>query len=131
MTNQLILDLDAPARPARPAAVRHSTKAVFQPASSLIEASRFALKYTYRGRSYLVRGNYHLTKASYLADDQISRIVDYVSVDRIFTYRNGGYAYIPVLKTEEMQLSSAVSETLKDPYCNPYLTVVYDREVAR
>ncbi len=131
MTDQLILDLDAPARPARPEAVRHSTKAVFQPASSLIEASKFALKFTYRGRSYLVRGAYHLTRASYLTDEQISRVVDYVSIDRIFTFRNGGYTYIPVLKTEEMQLSAAVSAVLKDPYCNPYLTVVFDRELAR
>lgn len=133
MTNQLILDLDAPARPvrqARPETVRSANKVIYHAESSLIESSRFSMKFTYRGRSYLVKGSYHLTSASHLADDQVSRVVDYVAIDRILSFRNGGYSYMPVLKTEEVALSTAVSATLKDPYSNPYLTLVYDRAAA-
>lgn len=131
--SQLSLDLDAPASPVRSLrteAVRMGGRIIFHAESSLIEASRFALKFSFHGRSFLVRGTYHTTRSSYLTDDQVSRVVDFISVESIQAYRNGTYSFAHLLKSEEVQLTEAVTRTLKDPYANPYLTLVHERATA-
>ena len=103
--DQMVIDFDRPQameRPTRVDAVRSSGKAVFHPESSNFEASRFGLKFSYRGGTYLVRGT-------------------------IRTYRNGGYIPSRLNKQEEVELTRATYAAVKDPYTNPFITVAHAR----
>ena len=130
MTSQLSIDFDTPSRTVRASAVRNRSRVEYHAESSLIELNRYSIKLSFNNRSYMVRGVYHITQVSHLRDDQISRIVDYVGVDRIFTYRNGQYIVVPLLRAEESHIVSAVKDILKDPYNNAFLTVSHDRSGA-
>lgn len=128
--NQMVIDFDRPQvveRPTRVDAVRTSGKAVFHPESSNFEASRFGLKFSYHGGTYLVRGTYHMSVLSHLTDDQVSRVVNFISIDSIRTYRNGGYIPSRLNKHEEVELTRATYSAVKDPYTNPYITTAHAR----
>ena len=128
MTPQLHIDFDTSTeRIARPSMVKEHSKVVFHEDASLIEGTRFALKLSYKSRSYLVRGVYHITNTSHFRDDTISRVVDYVQIEQIATFRNGQYIQMPILKSEEAELTLAAKDILANPYNNPFLTLRFDR----
>jgi hypothetical protein len=72
-----------------------------------------------------------MSQVNQFMDESLSRIVDYVHIDRILTYRNGQYVHIPVLKNEEIYLLHTTKEILKNPYSNPFLTLRFDRAVEK
>jgi hypothetical protein len=126
----MAIDFDHPQisnRQTRVDAVRGAGRAIFHPESSNFEASRFGLKFSFRGGTYLVRGTYHTTVMSHLTDDQVFRAVDFVSIDPIRTYRNGGYIPSRLSKHEEVELTRATYAAVRDPYTNPFLTVMHNR----
>jgi hypothetical protein len=130
---QLSIDFDAPivlniTRQAQTAKVRART-AIYHPESSQLEKSRYSLKFSISGRSYEVKGTYHIVEFSASMDDSLARVVDYTHIDKIFTYRNGAYAHMPVVKTDELYLIHAVKEALTDAYTNPFLSQHTPREV--
>lgn len=130
---QLSIDFDAPIetallREAQTAKVRPRT-ATYHSESSQLEKSRYSLKFSISGRSYEVRGTYHIAEFSASMDDSLARVVDYTHVDKILTYRNGIYAHMPVAKTDELYLIHAAKEILSDAYVNPFLTDHTGREV--
>ncbi len=129
--SQLFIDFDStsPVRSARTGEVRAQSKIQYHADASSIESSRFALKMSLRSRSFLVKGVYHVTNVSQFMDESLARIVDYVHIDRVFTYRNGQYADLPVLKNEEIYIMKATKEILQDPYNNPFLTLQHERAV--
>lgn len=127
---QMTIDFDHPKiinRHTRVDAIRGAGKAIFHSESSNIESSRFGLKFSFRGGTYLVRGTYHMTAMSHLTDDQMTRVVDFVSFDPIRTYRNGGYIPSRLSKQEEVELTRATYIAVKDPYINPFLTTSHER----
>jgi hypothetical protein len=131
-TAQLSIDFDAPTpktvtRQPQTDKVR-ARVAQFHPDSSQIEASRYALKFSISGRSYEVRGVYHLAEFSASMDDSLARVVDFVHVDKVLTYRSGAYLHLAVQKTDELYLIHATRETLADAYLNPFLTSQSTRE---
>jgi hypothetical protein len=71
---------------------------------------------------------YHLAEFSASMDDSLARVVDFVHVDKVLTYRSGAYLSLPVQKTDELYLIHATRETLADAYFNPFLTSKYTRE---
>lgn len=128
--HQMSIDFDAPRmtdRRTRVDAVRTAGKALFHPETSNIEASRFGLKFSLHGGTYLVRGNYHMAVTSHLTDDQVYRVVDFVAIESIRTYRNGGYVPSRLSKHEEVELTRATYAAIKDPYVNPFLTSTHTR----
>ena len=129
---QLSIDFDAPTpktvtRQPQTDKVR-SRVAIFHSDSSQIEQSRYTLKFSISGRSYEVRGVYHLAEFSASMDDSLARVVDFVHVDKVLTYRSGAYLHLPVQKTDELYLIHAARETLSDAYLNPFLTSKFARE---
>lgn len=68
-----------------------------------------------------------MTAMSHLTDDQISRVVDFISIDSIRTYRNGGYVPSRLSKQEEVELTRVTYTTVKDAYTNPFLTTSHAR----
>ena len=130
---QLSIDFDAPiasvvTRSAQTAKVRART-ATYHPESSTIETSRYSLKFSISGRSYEVRGIYHIAEYSASMDDSLARVVDFVHIDKVLTYRSGHYAHMPVQKTDELYLIHATKETIADAYINPFLAALSAREM--
>lgn len=64
---------------------------------------------------------------SYLTDDQMIRVVDFIAIDTIRTYRNGGYVPSRLIKQEEAELNRVTYATIKDAYTNPFLTTSHTR----
>lgn len=128
--DQMSIDFDTPRmsdRRTRVDAVRAAGKALFHPETSNFESSRFGLKFSLHGGTYLVRGSYHMTTTSHLTDDQIYRVVNFIAIESIRTYRNGGYVPSRLTKHEEVELTRATYAAVKDPYVNPFLTSSHTR----
>lgn len=68
-----------------------------------------------------------MTAMSYLTDDQIIRVVDFIAIDSIRTYRNGTYVPSRLFKQEEAELTRVTYATVKDAYMNPFLTTSQTR----
>lgn len=66
---------------------------------------------------------------SHLTDDQVYRVVDFASIDHILTYRSGDYVSARVLKHDEVELTAAANAVIRDPYVNPFLTIVHRRNL--
>ncbi|MFB0964237.1 MAG: hypothetical protein QMC36_00770 [Patescibacteria group bacterium] len=137
--NQLSLELEASARRYRNAPSlkdrdtvpdysqprHHETpkRNVFHPEGSYIGADRFALKVSHLGQAYLIQGGYHATVERSFSDGTVyAVIVDRVSVDRIYLYRNGSYVFVPISKHVSDRLSHVALEILKDPEHNRTLS---------
>ncbi len=137
--NQLSLELEATARRYRNAPslqdrdsvpdysrpVRHETpkRNVFHPEGSFIGDDRFALKVSHLGQAYLIQGGYHVrTERSFSDGTVYAVIVDRVSVDRIYLYRNGSYTFVPVSRNVADRLSHLAAEILKNPEHNRTLS---------
>lgn len=132
--NQLSLDLEATARrsyrrtpPLQERdsvpdfSQRHETpkRNVFHPEGSYIGSDRFALKISHLGQAYLIQGSYHAAVERSFSDGSVyAVVVDRVSVDRIYLYRNGAYVFVPISKHVADRLSHAALEILKDPEHN-------------
>ncbi|MDQ1343308.1 MAG: hypothetical protein QG650_27 [Patescibacteria group bacterium] len=100
---------------------RHETpkRNVFHPEGSHIGYDRFALKISHLGQAYLIQGSYHATVERSFSDGTVyAVIVDRVSVDRIYLYRNGAYVFVPISKHVADRLSHVALEILKDPEHN-------------
>lgn len=137
--NQLSLELEASARRYRNAPSlqdrdtvpdysqprHHETpkRNVFHPEGSHIGSDRFALKISHLGQAYLIQGGYHATVERSFSDGSVyAVIVDRVSVDRIYLYRNGAYVFVPISKHVSDRLSHVALEILKDPEHNRTLS---------
>lgn len=137
--NQLSLELEATARRYRntpPLQDRDSVpdfsqphrheapkRNVFHPEGSFIGSDRFALKVSHLGQAYLIQGVYHANVERSFSDGSVyAVIVDRVSVDRIYLYRNGAYVFVPISKHVGDRLSHVALEILKDPERNPTLS---------
>lgn len=137
--NQLSLELEASARRYRNAPSlqdrdtvpdysqpRHHEapkRNVFHPEGSFIGSDRFALKISHLGQAYLIQGAYHATVERSFSDGSVyAVIVDRVSVDRIYLYRNGAYVFVPISKHVADRLSHVALEILKDPEHNRTLS---------
>lgn len=133
--NQLSLELEATARryrnspslqdrnsvPDHSRPVRHEApkRNVFHPEGSFIGNDRFALKISHLGQAYLIQGGYHVSVERSFSDGTVyAVIVDRVSVDRIYLYRNGAYVFVPISKHVGDRLSHAAVEILKNPEYN-------------
>ena len=96
---------------------------VFHPEGSYIGSDRFALKVSHLGQAYHIQGAYHATVERSFSDGSVyAVIVDRVSVDRIYLYRNGSYVFVPISKHVADRLSHVALEILKDPEHNRTLS---------
>ena len=130
---QISIDFDAPiafvvTRSAQTAKVRART-AIYHSESSQLEKSRYSLKFSISGRSYEVRETYHIAEFSASMDDLFANLVEYTHIDNIFTYRNGIYSHMLVMKTDELSLIHAAKEILSNAHVNLFLTAYMGHEV--
>ena len=77
------------------------------------------MKISHLGQAYLIQGSYHVTVERSFSDGTVyAVIVDRVSVDRIYLYRNGAYVFVPISKHVADRLSHVALDILKNPEHN-------------
>ena len=96
---------------------------VFHPEGSSIGRDRFAIKLSYSGQAYLIQGSYHtVVEKSFSDGSAYAVVVDRVTVDRIYLYRNAAYVFVPISKNVSDRLSHLAAEILKNPEHNRSLS---------
>lgn len=108
----------------------------FHADGSSIANDRFALKFLFGDRSYLIQGAYRIHEGKSRFDGEEYTTVESVRIDRIYAYKNGVYVFIPVTKAERERFESAVFEVLvnprynesfsgSNPHKNPLLSLIF------
>jgi len=91
---------------------------MFHEDGSSIASDRFALKFLFGDRSYLLQGAYRIHEGKSRYDGEEYTTVESVRIDRIYAYKNGAYVFIPVTKSERERFERAAFEVLVNPRYN-------------
>ncbi len=102
--------------------VQKSNEYAFHKEASIILKDRFNIKFSYDGRSYLIKWDYKITSFKNFSDSSYSgNKVSNIHIEDILCFKSFFYSKYFATKKEELKFEKIIQDILNNIYLNPNL----------